>query len=62
MSDFAGMEDMLQDFLTEASDLLSNVDNKLVDLEKTPDDKNLLNEIFRGFFRGIWRISREYLH
>ncbi len=49
MSDFAGMEDMLQDFLTEASDLLSNVDNKLVDLEKTPDDKNLLNEIFRGF-------------
>ncbi|MFM9912393.1 MAG: chemotaxis protein CheA [Methylophilaceae bacterium] len=49
MSDFAGMEDMLQDFLTEGSDLLSNVDNKLVDLEKTPDDKGLLNEIFRGF-------------
>lgn len=49
MSDFAGMEDMLQDFLTEASDLLSGVDNKLVDLEKHPDDRNLLNEIFRGF-------------
>jgi two-component system, chemotaxis family, sensor kinase CheA len=49
MSDFAGMEDMLQDFLTEASDLLSNVDNKLVDLEKRPDDRELLNEIFRGF-------------
>lgn len=49
MSDFAGMEDMLQDFLTEASDLLSGVDNKLVDLEKHPDDKALLNEIFRGF-------------
>jgi len=49
MSDFAGMEDMLQDFLTEASDLLSGVDNKLVDLEKRPDDKELLNEIFRGF-------------
>ena len=49
MSDFAGMEDMLQDFLTEASDLLSGVDNKLVDLEKHPDDKDLLNEIFRGF-------------
>jgi two-component system chemotaxis sensor kinase CheA len=49
MSDFAGMEDMLQDFLTEASDLLSGVDNKLVDLEKRPDDKALLNEIFRGF-------------
>ena len=49
MSDFAGMEDMLQDFLTEASDLLSGVDNKLVDLEKHPEDKELLNEIFRGF-------------
>src|SRR3989338_5683280 len=49
MSDFDGMEDMLQDFLTEASDLLSGVDNKLVDLEKRPDDKELLNEIFRGF-------------
>ncbi len=49
MSDFDGMEDMLQDFLTEASDLLSGVDNKLVDLEKRPNDKELLNEIFRGF-------------
>lgn len=49
MSDFAGMEDLLQDFLIEAGDLLSGVDNKLVDLERSPDDKNLLNEIFRGF-------------
>lgn len=49
MSDFAGMEDLLQDFLQEASDLLSDVDNKLVDLEKTPDDRSLLNDIFRGF-------------
>jgi two-component system chemotaxis sensor kinase CheA len=49
MSDFAGMEDMLQDFLTEGTELLANVDNKLVDLEKRPDDHDLLNEIFRGF-------------
>lgn len=49
MSDFAGMEDLLQDFLIEAGDLLSGVDNKLVDLERFPDDLNLLNEIFRGF-------------
>jgi two-component system chemotaxis sensor kinase CheA len=49
MSDFAGMEDLLQDFLTEASDLLSDVDNKLVELEKRPGDKALLNDIFRGF-------------
>lgn len=49
MSDFSGMEDLLQDFLQEAHDLLSDVDNKLVDLEKMPDDKGLLNDIFRGF-------------
>ena len=49
MSDFAGMEDLLQDFLTEAEDLLSDVDNKLVDLERSPGDRGLLNDIFRGF-------------
>ena len=49
MSDFAGMEELLQDFLVEAGDLLSGVDNKLVDLERSPDDRNLLNDIFRGF-------------
>lgn len=49
MSDFAGMEDLLQDFLIEAGDLLSAVDNRLVELERAPEDRNLLNEIFRGF-------------
>jgi len=49
MSDFQGMEELLQDFLVEASDLLSDVDNKLVDLERAPRDRALLNEIFRGF-------------
>lgn len=49
MSDFAGMEELLQDFLQEAYDLLSDVDNKLVELEKTPDDRSLLNDVFRGF-------------
>ena len=49
MSDFPGMEDLLQDFLQEANDLLSDVDNKLVDLERSPDDLRLLNDIFRGF-------------
>lgn len=33
----------------EASDLLSDVDSKLMDLEKFPEDKDLLNVIFRGF-------------
>lgn len=49
MSAFSGMEELLQDFLQEASDLLSDVDNKLVDLEQHPDDTGLLNDIFRGF-------------
>lgn len=49
MSDFAGMQDLLQDFLVEAEDLLSGVDNKLVELERNPEDRALLNEIFRGF-------------
>ncbi|MGL6069941.1 chemotaxis protein CheA [Craterilacuibacter sp.] len=49
MSEFAGMEELLQDFLLESSELLSDVDNKLVELEKRPNDKALLNDIFRGF-------------
>src|SRR5574340_393477 len=32
MSHFAGMEELLQDFLMEAGELLSDVDNKLVEL------------------------------
>jgi len=49
MNDFAGMEELMEDFLTEASDLLADVDSKLMGLEKTPDDRDLLNVIFRGF-------------
>ena len=49
MSEFGGMEELLGDFLLESNDMLSDVDNKLVELEKRPDDKALLNDIFRGF-------------
>ena len=49
MNDFAGMEELLQDFLAEASEMLSDVDGKLIDLEKFPNDRKLLNDIFRGF-------------
>lgn len=49
MNDFAGMEDLLSDFLMEAGDMLSDVDSKLMELEKNPGDSGLLNEIFRGF-------------
>jgi len=49
MNDFAGMEELLSDFLLEAGEMLSDVDSKLMDLEKYPNDSKLLNEIFRGF-------------
>lgn len=49
MSDFAGNEELLQDFLVEAGELLSSVDNMLVELEKDASNKSLLNDIFRGF-------------
>jgi len=49
MNDFAGMEDLLSDFLLEAGDMLSEVDSKLADLKKFPEDNKLLNEIYRGF-------------
>jgi two-component system chemotaxis sensor kinase CheA len=49
MNDFAGMEELLSDFLLEAGDMLGDVDSKLMELEKRPNDSDLLNEIFRGF-------------
>ena len=49
MNDFAGMEELLSDFLQEAGEMLSDVDSKLIDLEKSPNDRKLLNDIFRGF-------------
>ena len=43
MNDFVGMEELLQDFLMEAGDMLSDVDSKLMELEKSPDNAPLLN-------------------
>jgi two-component system chemotaxis sensor kinase CheA len=43
------MDELLTDFLTEAGELLADVDLKLVELEKRPDDTTLLNDVFRGF-------------
>lgn len=42
-------EDILQDFLAEAQDLLEQLNEQLVDLEQAPDDIELLNAIFRAF-------------
>ncbi|MBW7903207.1 MAG: chemotaxis protein CheA [Rhodocyclaceae bacterium] len=49
MSDFAGMEGLLEDFLREADDHLSEVDSKLAGLERAPDDLDLLDDIFCSF-------------
>ncbi len=42
-------DDILQDFLVEAGEILETLNEQLVDLEKTPGDSDLLNSIFRGF-------------
>ena len=46
---FDADEDILQDFLVEASEILEQLSEQLVQLERTPDDLPLLNAIFRGF-------------
>lgn len=42
-------EDILQDFLVEAGEILEQLQEQLVDLENNPGDKDLLNAIFRGY-------------
>lgn len=46
---FDADEEILQDFLVEAGEILEKLSEQLVDLEQNPDDSNLLNAIFRGF-------------
>ncbi|MBQ0777701.1 MAG: chemotaxis protein CheA, partial [Pseudomonas sp.] len=46
---FDADEEILQDFLVEAGEILELLSEQLVDLENRPDDTNLLNAIFRGF-------------
>ena len=42
-------EDILQDFLIEAGEILERLSEQLVDLELSPNNTELLNAIFRGF-------------
>jgi len=42
-------EEILQDFLIEASEILEQLSEQLVELEQNPEDTDLLNAIFRGF-------------
>ena len=42
-------EEILQDFLVEAGEILEQLQEQLVDLENNPEDADLLNAIFRGY-------------
>ncbi|MAS67582.1 MAG: chemotaxis protein CheA [Pseudomonadales bacterium] len=46
---FDADEEILQDFLVEAGEILEQLSEQLVELENRPDDMDLLNAIFRGF-------------
>jgi len=42
-------DEILQDFLVEAGEILEKLSEQLVELEQSPSDYDLLNAIFRGF-------------
>ncbi len=42
-------DEILQDFLVEAGEILELLGEQLVELEQSPEDQDLLNAIFRGF-------------
>jgi two-component system chemotaxis sensor kinase CheA len=42
-------DELLQDFLIEAGEILEQLNEQLVELENRPNDSELLNAVFRGF-------------
>ena len=42
-------DEIVQDFLVEAGEILDNLTNQVVDLESRPDDKDLLNAVSAVF-------------
>ena len=46
---FEADEEILQDFLVEAGEILEQLNEQLVELEQRPNDSDLLNAVFRGF-------------
>jgi len=42
------MDDLIQDFLLEASEIVEQLDQDLVELEQRKNDLDLLNKIFRA--------------
>ena len=43
------MDEMLREFVVEALDLATNVEEHLLSLERNPGDMNTLNAVFRSF-------------
>ena len=52
-------EEILQDFIVEASELIETLNEQLVQLEESPEDHDLLNAIFRGFHTVLSLFNRE---
>lgn len=42
-------DEIVQDFLVESKEILESLSEQLVGLEQSPDDRELLNSVFRGF-------------
>ena len=42
------MKEIIDEFVVEADELIASLDTNLVKLESSPEDLNLLNEIFRA--------------
>lgn len=42
-------DEILQDFLVEAGEILELLSEQLIELEQSPEDADLLNAVFRGF-------------
>lgn len=42
-------EEILQDFMVEAGEILEQLQEQLVELENNPENAELLNAIFRGY-------------
>ncbi|MFK5984489.1 MAG: chemotaxis protein CheA [Pseudomonadota bacterium] len=46
---FDADDEILQDFLVEAGEILETLNEELVELEQHPDDADMINSVFRGF-------------
>jgi two-component system chemotaxis sensor kinase CheA len=42
------MQEILHDFIIETSELLEGIDQQLIDLEKDPENRDILNSVFRS--------------